>query len=126
MAVRTYAPVGQTPVLSVKLTRDHLSAIGGITTDGRLFMQTQDHAYKGPDVVRFMQGLLRKIPGKLLIVWDGTSIHRKSAVKTFLAQGGAKRIHSVLSYFVSIELTFHHEPPDEDSPVASISSMHHG
>src|SRR6266704_1981163 len=31
MAVRTYAPVGQTPILKVPLTRDHLSAIGGLT-----------------------------------------------------------------------------------------------
>jgi hypothetical protein len=29
MAVRTWAPRGQTPVLRVKLTRDHLSAISG-------------------------------------------------------------------------------------------------
>ncbi len=27
MAVRTWAPQGQTPILRVKLTRDHLSAI---------------------------------------------------------------------------------------------------
>src|SRR6266700_1287512 len=52
MAVRTYAPRGQTPVLRVKLTRDHLSAIGGITPEGRLFMQTQEHAYDAQDVVR--------------------------------------------------------------------------
>jgi hypothetical protein len=30
-ALRTYAPRGQTPVLHVKLTRDHLCAIGDIT-----------------------------------------------------------------------------------------------
>jgi hypothetical protein len=31
MAVHTYAPAGQTPVLKIKLTRDYLSAIGAIT-----------------------------------------------------------------------------------------------
>ena len=41
MAVRTWAPRGQTPLLRVKLTRDHLSAISGITLDGRLFMQVR-------------------------------------------------------------------------------------
>lgn len=46
MAVRTYAPVGQTPILTVRLTRDHLSAIGGLTPDGRLFMRFQDHLLK--------------------------------------------------------------------------------
>lgn len=93
MAVYTYAPVGQTPVLEVKLTRDHLSAIGGITPQGRIFMQTQDHSYKGPDVVRFLQLLLREVAGKILVIWDGASIHRGQAVKDFLKKGGAKRIH---------------------------------
>lgn len=41
MAVRTYAPRGQTPVLRVRMTRDHVSAIGGITPEGRIFMQMQ-------------------------------------------------------------------------------------
>jgi transposase len=93
MAVRTYAPRGQTPVLKVALTRDHLSAIGAITPAGRIFMQTQDHAYKGPDVVRFLQLLTREIPGNLLVIWDGAPIHHCQAIKDFLAKGGAKRIH---------------------------------
>ena len=91
--VRTSAPVGQTPVLKVKLPRDHLWAIGGLTLDGRLIMQVQDSSYKGPDVVRFLHLLLRKIPGKLLVIWDGAPIHRCQVVKDFLAQGGAKRLH---------------------------------
>jgi len=93
MAVRTYAPVGQTPRLRVKWTRDHLSVMGGLTPGGRMFMQTQDHSYKGPDVVRFLQLLTREIPGKLLVIWDGAPIHRCQVVKDFLAHGGAKRIH---------------------------------
>src|ERR1051326_1708143 len=93
MAISTYAPIGQTPVLTVKLTRDHLSAMGGITPEGRIFMQTQDHSYKGPDVVRFLQMLTREISGKLLVIWDGAPIHRCQAVKEYLAKGGAKRIH---------------------------------
>jgi transposase len=93
MAVRTYAPRGKTPVLRVKLTRDHLSAIGGITPQGRLCMQMQDHAYKGPDVVRFLRLLTREIAGLLLVIWDGAPIHRCQAVKDFLSKGGAKRVH---------------------------------
>jgi transposase len=93
MAVRTYAPVGQTPILSVKLTHDHLSVMGGITPQGRIFMQMQEQAYKGPDVVRFLQLLTREIPGKLLVIWDGAPIHRSQPVKDYLAKGGAKRIH---------------------------------
>ena len=54
MAVRTYAPAGQTPILKIPFTRDHLSAIGAMTLEGKICMQTQDHSYKGPDVVRFV------------------------------------------------------------------------
>jgi hypothetical protein len=71
LVVRTWAPCGQTPVLRVPLTRDHLAAIGGLTPDRRLFLQTQAQAYRSPDVVRFLRLLLRKISGKLLVIWDG-------------------------------------------------------
>ena len=43
---RTYAPVGQTPVLRHRLTNDHLSAISGITPGGKLYMQVQDKSFR--------------------------------------------------------------------------------
>ena len=91
-AVRTYAPRGQTPVLRLPLSRDHLAVISGITPAGRLLMLVQDHPYKSPDIVRFLKHLLRHIPGKLLVIWDGAPIHRGQPVQDFLAQGGAHRI----------------------------------
>ena len=93
MAVRTWATCGQTPVLTVPLTHDHLSAIGGITPEGRLFMQTQQQAYHSEDVVGFLRVLLRKIRGKLLVIWDGAPIHRGQPLKDFLRRGAAKRLH---------------------------------
>ena len=68
MAVRTWAPRGQTPILRVLLTHDHLSAIGGITPDGRLFLQVRAQSYDGEAVVGFLRVLLRKIPGRLLVI----------------------------------------------------------
>lgn len=93
MLVRTYAPVGQTPVLRVPLTHDHLSVRGGITPDGRIYMQMQESAYRAEDVVAFLRVLLRKIRGKLLVIWHGSPIHRAKAIKAFLAAGAAKRLH---------------------------------
>jgi transposase len=89
---RTYAPVGQTPILHEKLTREHLSAMSGITLEGKLLMLEQERAFKGEDVVRFLKHALRQIPGKLLIVWDGSSIHRSEAVKEFLEGGASERV----------------------------------
>jgi transposase len=77
----------------VFLTRDHLSVISGLTLDGQLLMQVRARAFQGPDVVRFLKHLLRHIPGKLLVIWDGAPIHRAQPVRDFLAAGGAERIH---------------------------------
>lgn len=90
--VRTYAPVGQTPILHEQLSRDHLSAMSGITLEGKLLMMEQDRAFNGGDAVRFLKHCLRQIPGKLLIIWDGSPIHRAKVVKRFLADGAAARV----------------------------------
>ena len=77
----------------VLLTHDHLSAISGTTPDGQLLLLVEDRALRSEDVVRFLCHLLRHIPGKLLVIWDGSPIHRSQAVKQFLASGGAGRIY---------------------------------
>jgi hypothetical protein len=61
--------------------------MSGITLDGKLYMMEQDRAFKGEDAVRFLKHLMRQIPGKLLIIWDGSPIHRGGALKDFLAAG---------------------------------------
>jgi transposase len=90
--VRTYAPVGRTPVLRERLSRDHLSVISGVSLEGKLYMMEQQRAFKGEDVVRFLKHLLRRIAGKLLVVWDGSPIHRGRTVKDFLASGASHRL----------------------------------
>jgi hypothetical protein len=87
--VRSYAPRGQTPVLTVPLTRAHLSVISGITAEGPLLVQIQACAFKGPTIVRFLKHLLAHLDGKLLVIWDGLPAHQDGAVKRFLA--GAAR-----------------------------------
>lgn len=67
--------------------------ISAITPEGKLYTMIQDEAFKGPDIVRFLKHLLRHIPGKLLIVWDGLPAHRSQPIKEFLRQGAARRIH---------------------------------
>ena len=86
--VRTYAPVGQTPTLKEHLSRDHLSAMSAITLEGMLYMLEQERAFKGKDVVRFLQHLLPQIEGKLLVIWDGSPIHRGGAFSRTSSPGG--------------------------------------
>jgi transposase len=80
-------------VLHVPLTHDHLSAISGITRDGRLVMQVQDHAYDAAGVVGFLRVLLRTMRGKVLVIWDGSPIHKGQPIQDYLAQGATKRLH---------------------------------
>ncbi len=42
------------------LSHDHLSAMSGITPEGKLYMTVQERSYKGPYVVNFPQHLLRR------------------------------------------------------------------
>jgi transposase len=42
--------------------------------------------------VRFLKHLMRQIPGKLLVVWDGSAIHRSRALKDLLRSGAARRV----------------------------------
>jgi transposase len=91
--VRTYAPIGETPVLRAPLSYEHLSVISAITPAGQLLLQMQDQAYHSEDVVRFLKHVLRHIDGKLLIIWEGASIHRSKVIRQFLREGGAERIH---------------------------------
>jgi transposase len=91
--VRTYAPVGQTPILRGWYTRDHLSAISAISPGGKLYFHAQDHAMDSGDVVAFLEHLLREVPGRLVIIWDGAPIHRSHVIKDFLANGAAARLH---------------------------------
>lgn len=92
---RTYAPQGQTPVLRGPATKAHWSVISAVTLAGELFVQLQDSAFCGPDVVRFLRYLEHQVAGKLVIVWDRASIHRNAAVREFLAAGHAARIELV-------------------------------
>jgi transposase len=90
--VRTYAPRGQTPALRLPLTRDHLSAISAITEEGRLFLRVREQSLRSPDVVVFVRQLLRQIPGRLLVIWDGAPIHRGQPIRDFLAGGATRRL----------------------------------
>jgi transposase len=91
--VRTYAPVGQTPILREWWTRDHLSAISAISPEGKLYFHSQDHSLNSDDVVAFLEHLLREMPGQMVIIWDGSPIHRRRTVQEFLSQGASQRLH---------------------------------
>lgn len=90
---RTYAPMGHTPVLNVVHTRDHLSIMSGISTCGALFTMIRLDPLDGEAAVAFLRHVRRCVDRKLLVVWDGSPIHRGRTMREFLENGAAKHIH---------------------------------
>jgi transposase len=88
--VRTYAPEAQPPVLREKQTRDHLSVMGGMTPAGKVYTLARQESLNGLHCVEFLQHLLRVAGKRLLVIWDGSPIHRRAAVKEFVAGTGGK------------------------------------
>jgi transposase len=82
--VRTWAPIGQTPVLHQNFRCwKNASLIAGITQRS-FYFKICPGAVRGPFVITFLKHLLRHLRSKLLVVWDGAPIHRSRPVKEFL------------------------------------------
>ena len=88
--VRTYAPEGLTPVVYEWQTRDHLSVMGGVTPAGKVYTLARQESLNGLHSVEFLAHLLRVAGRRLLVIWDGSPIHRRAAVKEFVAGTGGK------------------------------------
>ena len=84
--VKTYAPRGHTPIVDECRTRDHLSVMGGITPDGRIYSLTRSDPLTGLESVAFLAHLLRQTGSRLLVIWDGSKIHRRAEVISFVAE----------------------------------------
>ncbi len=82
--MRTWAPRGQTPVLRETFNWDKLSVIAGLTL-WNFYFRIYEGSINGERAAEFLQALLRHVPGKLLVIWDGAAIHRSQPVKQLLA-----------------------------------------
>ncbi len=56
-------------------------------------MQVRPASYDAEAVVGALRVLLRKISGKIVLIWDGSPIHRAHEIKDFLKRGAAKLLH---------------------------------
>jgi transposase len=88
--VRTYAPRGRTPIIRHKVTRDHLSVMGGMTTVGRVYSLVRHQSLNGLHAIEFLEHLLSVAGDRLLVIWDGSPIHRRVAVKDFVTSTKGK------------------------------------
>src|ERR1022692_3391696 len=82
---RTWAPRGQTPVLQYHFNWKTLSAMAGVTW-WNFYFRLFPGSIRSPQVVQFLQHLLRHLDCKLLVVWDGSRTHRSRLIWDFVRE----------------------------------------
>jgi transposase len=88
--VKTYAPKGQTPVVHEWQTRDHLSVMGGVTDGGKVYSLVRPKSLDGLHCIEFLVHLGRLVGDRLLVIWDGSPIHRRAEVQEFVVEASGK------------------------------------
>jgi transposase len=72
-------------VLQYSFNWKTLSAMAGVTW-WNFYFKLYPGSIRSPQVVEFLTHLMRHIPKKMLVIWDGVPTHRSRLVKTFVAQ----------------------------------------
>ena len=81
---RTWAPEGQTPIISSNDTHERLSTVAALTVSpkrqhmGR-YRRWQRCHFQAVDVADFLRALLRPLRGPVVLLWDRGSIHNGPA-----------------------------------------------
>ena len=88
--VRTYAPEARTPVLHEVQTRDHISVMGGMTPEGKIYTWARQESLNGLDTIEFLWHLGQVVGPRLLVIWDGSPIHRREEVNDFVSETRGK------------------------------------
>jgi len=88
--VRTYAPEGLTPVLREKQTRDHLSVMGGMTPEGEVYTLARQESLNGLHIIEFLVHLGHVAGDRLMVIWEGSRIHRRAEVTEFVSETRGK------------------------------------
>lgn len=98
VVARTWARKGHTPTLRHTFNWSSLSIIGGITSGGRVFQNTHEHAIRAEQVIAFLEHLLEHVQGQVVVILDRASIHRAKAVKAFLEKEPRLEVHHLPAY----------------------------
>jgi transposase len=87
----TFAPRGVTPVIQVSDPHGRISAAGALVVSPErkrlrfLYRLLPDNVnFRGDSLAEFIREICKKIPGPIVLIWDGIPIHCSEAVKRYL------------------------------------------
>jgi len=90
---RTWAPIGQTPILYQRTgAREKVSMIGALTVSprrrrvGLYFSLLTNQNVKAGNLIPFLRELRVHLGGRFLLVWDRLNVHRGVRTQEFLAR----------------------------------------
>lgn len=82
---RTWWLEGERPEIRVREgSRMKLSLISAVGVKGELYFEIYMESIDGGRVMEFLEHLLREVPGRIMLLWDNGTIHRRKDVKQFL------------------------------------------
>ena len=102
---RSWALVGHTPVIGGDGGhRRKVSVIGAVTVSpvarrlGFYFATAVGGYFGAGKVVAFLRDLLRHLPGKVVVIWDGGGNHKGPVIRAFLRRNKRLRLERLPAY----------------------------
>ena len=102
---RTWAPRGQTPVLrSWGRHRDKVSVIAAVSVSaerhclGLCWHADAKHYIDAAGVAKFLCTLLGRLPGKVIVIWDGGSNHKGPLIRAVCADHARLHLERLPAY----------------------------
>lgn len=96
---KTWAPIGQTPVVNVPGQRQGISAASAVSAKGAFWFATYNGALNGESFVELLKKLMHRRKKPLRLVLDGLPAHKTKAVKTYVASTqGRLTLHILPGY----------------------------
>lgn len=81
----TWARRGKRPIFRrVTQERRALSTAVALTLSGKIYKRHFDGSVKSENLIRTLEHVRQRLPGKIILIWDRARIHLSKATKTYL------------------------------------------
>jgi transposase len=81
----TWAPVGQTPVVTGSAVRQAIKMVSAIGQRGELSFQVHEGSMNAERFIEFLESLVHDFDTPVFLVVDGSSVHKATAVTQYVA-----------------------------------------